>query len=251
MKSLTFNSQEKFNSIQMSLLTLFRLLWPTESSKNNIYISFPSFFFDKFTIHLRLFFFFFPRFHRHFGPLPPYYDLWYFLVVFYIPIFRCTVRFLLRSQLSSPYLFSRWFIVPFACSCSFSGPQFLCIPTVCGRRIDRCCRRGIVDTDPFHFVAVGGPRLPGSESGYCHLLFPWHSFRILLSVDGRLLSFISLFPFFHIRSLFLKSSSVSHFFRSSGEDVQWLIYPRLALLSLPGRLFHYLVFLRDWGPIGR
>jgi hypothetical protein len=43
--------------------------------------------------------------------------------------------------------------------------------------------------DPFHLAAVGEPRIPGFESGYCHMLFPWHSFSILLSVDVR-------FPFF-------------------------------------------------------
>jgi hypothetical protein len=39
---------------------------------------------------------------------------------FSIPIFRCIVWFLLRSQLSFPYLFSRCSIILFSCPCSFS-----------------------------------------------------------------------------------------------------------------------------------
>jgi hypothetical protein len=64
-----------------------------------------------------------------------------------------------------------------------------------------------------------------------------------LSTSG-FLSFISFFPFCHLWSLFLKSSSVSHFFRSSGEYFSVVeIYPRLALFTLPGWPFHYLVSL--------
>jgi hypothetical protein len=67
--------------------------------------------------------------------------------------------------------------------------------------------------NPFHLGAVGGPRIPCSKSGYCHLVFPFVSFFLLTS---SFLSFISLFPFFHLWSLFLKSYSVNHLFTSSG-----------------------------------
>jgi hypothetical protein len=47
-----------------------------------------------------------------------------FPVVFSIPIFRCTVRFLLRSQLSFPSSFPAIHCF-FSCLCSFTGPQCL------------------------------------------------------------------------------------------------------------------------------
>jgi hypothetical protein len=87
------------------------------------------------------------------------------------------------------------------------GPQFLCILTVCGRRIDGCCRRGIVDCQP-----------PPSWGRGWAPVYPVLSLDIATcSVAVRLPFFISLFPFFHLWSLFFKFFSVSHFFRLSGE----------------------------------
>jgi hypothetical protein len=67
-----------------------------------------------------------------------------------------------------------------------------------------------------------------------------------LSMSG-FLSFISLFPFFHFWSLFLKSSSVSHFFRSSGgylslvkRSLSNAFFAALSGSSLPG----FLLWLR-------
>jgi hypothetical protein len=84
--------------------------------ENNIYISFPKHFFLKliFHVYLRLFFFFFPHFYRHLGWFSS--SLLWSLIFFSslsIPTFRCTIRFLLRSQLSFPYRFSRCSMVLF------------------------------------------------------------------------------------------------------------------------------------------
>jgi hypothetical protein len=126
--------------------------------------------------------------------------LWFFFVFFSVPIFRCTVRFLLRVQSSFSYLFFPlihcslfmsmlvlWSSVSLHSHSTWStdrsvlqkGHSGLPTPSILGP-----------------WVAFVYPVL-SLLLLYCYLLFPWTSFCILLSVDVRLPLFhlvVSVFP---------------------------------------------------------
>jgi hypothetical protein len=127
----------------------FKLLWPTESPKTIV-----TFHLYNIFCFIYLLFFSFPSlFWLIFFLLAMVVFLFvFFFFVIPVLIFRCAVQFLVRSQSCFPFFF-------FYCSCPlfFIDPQFHCIPTVCGRRIDRCCRRGIVDCQPLTSWGRGWP----------------------------------------------------------------------------------------------
>jgi hypothetical protein len=94
---IQFNSNEFIDPIGLLLPTC-RVI------EKNIYISFSKHLFLKFIFHVNLclLFFFFPRFHRHLDWFSSFLLSLIFFRCLSIPTFRCTVRFLLRSQLSFP-----------------------------------------------------------------------------------------------------------------------------------------------------
>jgi hypothetical protein len=103
--------------------------------------------------------FFFPRFHRYLGWSSSSLVWFFFLFFFVFFLFFFFFFFLFFFFFFFPFLYSvvqsDFFCVVnhlfqlIHCFLFMSMLVLLCIPTVCGQRIDRCCRRGIVDCPPF------------------------------------------------------------------------------------------------------
>jgi hypothetical protein len=144
------------------------------------------------------------------------------------------------SLLDLFHTLSGWFIVPLSCPYLFFGPQFFCIPTVCGWWIDRCYRRRIVDCR----------LLQSWDRGWPSYTWVW----VWILPLALSLAFLS-YPLFCRRLAFFLSSrcfSFSIFGLSfwnplrSAISLGCLIY----LPCWPCRPFLYLLFFFDWGSIG-